>query len=122
MEVKLAVHYKQERINPEDNNNGLLWGIYYYDIPKIDIDTDNMYNNDIVWDNMYQEIDTYLIYYSDQLEVMEELRLYDWSHLDNCTNIGQVAYRGLEEEIMSRGKVTNIDNYKFNYEKQEQTK
>lgn len=26
MEVKLAVHYKQERINPEDNNNGLLWG------------------------------------------------------------------------------------------------
>jgi hypothetical protein len=78
--------------------------------------------DDIVWDNMYQEIDTYLIYYSDQLEVMEELRLYDWSHLDNCTNIGQVAYRGLEEEIMSRGKVTNIDNYKFNYEKQEQTK
>jgi hypothetical protein len=48
MEVKLAVHFKQERINPEDNNNGLLWGIYYYDIPKIDIDTDNMYNNDIV--------------------------------------------------------------------------
>ena len=75
--------------------------------------------DDIVWDNMYQEIDTYLIYYSDQLEVIEELRLYDWSHLDNCTNIGQVAFRGLEEEIMSRGKVTNIDNYKFNYEEQE---
>jgi hypothetical protein len=75
--------------------------------------------DDIVWDNMYQEIDTYLIYYDDQLEVMKELRLYDWSHLDNCTTIGQVAFRGLEEEIMSRGKVTNIDNYKFNYEKQE---
>ena len=75
--------------------------------------------DDIVWDNMYQEIDTYLIYYEDQLEVMKELRLYDWSHLDNCTTIGQVAFRGLEEEIMSRGKVTNIDNYKFNYEKQE---
>tara|TARA_B100000073_G_scaffold1078_1_gene974 strand:- start:348 stop:680 length:333 start_codon:yes stop_codon:yes gene_type:complete len=74
--------------------------------------------DDIVWDNMYQEIDTYLIYYEDQLEVMKELRLYDWSHLDNCTTIGQVAFRGLEEEIMSRGKVTNIDNYKFNYEKQ----
>ena len=75
--------------------------------------------DDIVWDNMYQEIDTYLIYYEDQLEVMKELRLYDWSHLDNCTTIGQVAFRGLEEEIMSRGKVTNIDNYKFNYEEQE---
>jgi predicted transcriptional regulator len=75
--------------------------------------------DDIVWDNMYQEIDTYLIYYEDQLEVMKELRLYDWSHLDNCTTIGQVAFRGLEEEIMSRKKVTNINNYKFNYEKQE---
>ena len=75
--------------------------------------------DDIVWDNMYQEIDTYLIYYSDQLEVIEELHLYDFSHLDNCTTIGQVAFRGLEEEIMSRGKVTNIDNYKFNYEEQE---
>ena len=74
--------------------------------------------DDIVWDNMYQEIDTYLIYYEDQLEVMKELRLYEWSHLDNCTSIGEVAYRGLQEEIMSRGKVTNIDNYKFNYEEQ----
>ncbi len=75
--------------------------------------------DDIVWDNMYQEIDTYLIYYSDQLEVMKELRLYDWSHLDNCTTIGQVAFRGLEEEIMSRGKVTDINNYKFSYEEEE---
>jgi len=75
--------------------------------------------DDIVWDNMYQEIDTYLIYYEDQLEVMKELRLYDWSHLDNCTTIAEVAYRGLQEEIMSRGKVTDINNYKFNYEEQE---
>ena len=36
--------------------------------------------DEIIWDNMYQEIDSYLIYYSDQLEVMEELRLYDWSN------------------------------------------
>ena len=78
--------------------------------------------DEIIWDNMYQEIDSYLIYYSDQLEVMEELRLYDWSHLDNCKTIGEVAYRGLQEEIMSRGKVTDINNYKFNYEKQEETK
>tara|TARA_R100000008_G_scaffold81602_1_gene65014 strand:+ start:1714 stop:2037 length:324 start_codon:yes stop_codon:yes gene_type:complete len=70
--------------------------------------------DDIVWDNIYQEIDTYLIYYEDQLEVMKELRLYDWSDLDNCTNIREVAFRGLEEEIMSRGKVTDINNYKFN--------
>mgnify|MGYP003135988838 FL=1 len=69
--------------------------------------------DDIVWDNMYQEIDWYLTYYSDQIEVIEELHLYDFSHLDNCKTIGEVAYRGLQEEIMSRGKVTDIDNYKF---------
>ena len=75
--------------------------------------------DDIVWDNMYQQIDWYLTYYSDQIEVIKELHLYDFSHLDNCTTIGQVAFRGLEEEIMSRGKVTDINNYKFNYEEQE---
>ena len=69
--------------------------------------------DDIVWDNMYKEIDWYLTYYSDQIEVIEELHLYDFSHLDNCKTIGEVAYRGLQEEIMGRGKVTDIDNYKF---------
>jgi len=69
--------------------------------------------DDIVWDNMYQQIDWYLTYYSDQIEVIKELHLYDFSHLDNCKTIGEVAYRGIEEEIMSRGKVNNIDNYKF---------
>jgi len=74
---------------------------------------------DIVNDNVWQEIDTYLIYYYDQLEVMKELQLYDWSHFGTCNTVGEVAYYGLEEEIMSRGKVTDINNYKFNYEEQE---
>jgi hypothetical protein len=78
--------------------------------------------DEIVWDNMQQEIDSYLTYYSDQMEVIEELHLYDFSHLDNCTTIGEVAFRGLQEEIMSRGEVTDINNYKFNYEEQEETK
>lgn len=77
--------------------------------------------DEIINDNVWQEIDTYLIYYEDQMEVVKELRLYDWSHLGigTCTTIGEVACFGLEEEIMSRGKVTDINNYKFNYEKQE---
>ena len=75
--------------------------------------------DEIINDNVWQEIDTYLIYYEDQMEVVKELRLYDWSHFGTCTTIGEVAYYGLEEEIMSRGKVTDINNYKFNYEKQE---
>ena len=78
--------------------------------------------DEIVWDNMQQEIDSYLTYYSDQMEVIEELHLYDFSHLDNCTTIGEVAFRGLQEEIMSRGEVTDINNYKFNYEEQKETK
>lgn len=48
MIVKLAVHYEQERTDNRDNNNGLLYGIYYYDVPKKDLNTDEMYNNDIV--------------------------------------------------------------------------
>ena len=48
MTVKLAVHYEQERTDKRDNNNGLLYGIYYYDVPKEDLNTDEIYNNDIV--------------------------------------------------------------------------
>ena len=41
MIIKLAVHYEQERTDKKDNNNGLLYGIYYYDVPKKDLNTDN---------------------------------------------------------------------------------
>jgi hypothetical protein len=54
MIVKLAVHYEQQRTNKKDNNNGLLYGIYHYDIPKKDLDTDNMFNNDIVHVEWYK--------------------------------------------------------------------
>ena len=54
MIVKLAVHYEQERTNKKDNNNGLLYGIYHYDIPKNDLDTDNMFNYDIVHVEWYK--------------------------------------------------------------------
>jgi hypothetical protein len=54
MIVKLAVHYEQQRTNKLDNNNGLLYGIYYYDVPKEDLDTDNMFNYDIVHVKWYK--------------------------------------------------------------------
>ncbi len=34
MIVKLAVHYEQQRVNEHDDNNGLLYGIYHYDVPN----------------------------------------------------------------------------------------
>ena len=54
MIVKIAVHYDQQRTSKNDNNNGLLYGIYYYDVPQEDLDTDNIYNNDIVHVQWYK--------------------------------------------------------------------
>tara|TARA_R110000751_G_scaffold168537_2_gene274463 strand:+ start:194 stop:523 length:330 start_codon:yes stop_codon:yes gene_type:complete len=69
--------------------------------------------NEIVYETMHQEIDSYLTYYSDQIEVIQELRLYDFSKMDNPQTIGQVAYYGIEEELEDRGKINDIDNYKY---------
>jgi len=52
--VKLAVHYEQQRTNKLDNNKGLVYGIYYFDVPKTDIDTDQMFNHDIVHVEWYK--------------------------------------------------------------------
>lgn len=52
--VKLAVNYEQERTDKHDDNNGLLYGIYYYDVPEEDYDTDNMFNNEIVHVEWYK--------------------------------------------------------------------
>ena len=65
MIVKLAVHYEQQRTNKLDNNNGLLYGIYHYDIPKEDLDTDNMFNHDVV----------YVKWYKTKLERNKQLKL-----------------------------------------------
>lgn len=54
MIVKIAVHYDQQRTSKNDNNNGLLYGIYYYDVSQEDLDTDNMFNNDIVHVQWYK--------------------------------------------------------------------
>lgn len=46
--ITLPVHYEQERIDKKDNNNGLLYGIYYYNISVEDLNTDNAFNSDVV--------------------------------------------------------------------------
>ena len=47
MIVKIAVHYDQQRTSKNDNNNGLLYGIYYYDVPQEDFDTENVNTHQI---------------------------------------------------------------------------
>jgi len=46
--ITLPVHYEQERIDEKDNNDGLLYGIYYYNISVEDLNTDNAFNSDVV--------------------------------------------------------------------------
>lgn len=47
-----------------------------------------------------QDIDNQVIYYSDSIEIIKELGAYDWSSFElECTNISQVAYCALRDEI-----------------------
>ncbi len=69
--------------------------------------------DDCINDYISQEIDTALIYYSDQIEVIKELHLYDFSHLDNPQNMTQVCYMGIYDEIINSGKIFEINNYNY---------
>ena len=51
-------------------------------------------------DAFNEVIDSYAIYYTDQLDVIRDLQYYDWRNNDlgiDVTNIGQVAYLALNE-------------------------
>ena len=51
-------------------------------------------------DAFFEVIDSYAIYYTDQLDVIRDLQYYDWRNNDlgiDVTNIGQVAYLALNE-------------------------
>ncbi len=60
-----------------------------------------------------QEIDRHLIYYKEQLKAIEELRLYDFSELDNPKNTFSIAFQGIYLELNYSGKVYDKSNYKF---------
>ena len=68
---------------------------------------------DKIHDFVHEFIDGWLIYYKDQIEVIQELHLYDFSEMDNPQNIGQVAYMGIMDELHNSGKVFDKSNYKF---------
>jgi hypothetical protein len=48
MLVDLLVDWKQQRVDETDNNDGKHFGIYTFDVPEEEIDTDDMFNNDLV--------------------------------------------------------------------------
>ena len=51
-------------------------------------------------DWIHHDIDNRVMYNSDSIEIVEELNAYDWSSFDlECTNISQVAYCALRDEI-----------------------
>ena len=68
---------------------------------------------DKIYEFVHEFIDNHLIYYKDQIKVIQELHLYDFSEMDNPQNIGQVAYMGIMDELHNSGKVFDKSNYKF---------
>ena len=60
-----------------------------------------------------QEIDRHLIYYKEQLKAIEELRLYDFSELENPKSTFDAAFQGIYLELNYSGKVFDKSNYKF---------
>jgi hypothetical protein len=61
----------------------------------------NDYGKAVDFGDAFNEvIDSYAIYYTDQLDVIRNLRYFDWKNNDlgiDVTNIGQVAYLALNE-------------------------
>jgi hypothetical protein len=61
----------------------------------------NDYGKAVDFGDAFNEvIDSYAIYYTDQLDVIRDLQYYDWRNNDlgiDVTNIGQVAYLALNE-------------------------
>tara|TARA_R100001509_G_C4884581_1_gene221532 strand:- start:8793 stop:9113 length:321 start_codon:yes stop_codon:yes gene_type:complete len=68
---------------------------------------------DKISDRVHEFVDNHLIYYADQIKVIQELHLYDFSEMDNPQNIGQVAYFGILDELYNSGEVFFKHNYKF---------
>lgn len=53
-----------------------------------------------IHDWIRQDVDNQVIYYSDCIDIIKELNAYDWSNFDlECTNISQVAYCALLNEV-----------------------
>lgn len=46
--VKRKVNYMDEQSINGYNNNGKIYGIYYYDVANEDLDTDEQFNSDII--------------------------------------------------------------------------
>ena len=109
------------------SNNETLVSLNFDDVLKIkEIDIIDMVQNEIlqgyfeerefedkIYEFVHEFIDNQLIYYKDQIEVIQELHLYDFSEMDSPQNIGQVAYMGIMDELHNSGKVFDKSNYKF---------
>ena len=48
MYVDQKVSWEQERTDKNDNNDGFHFGIYTYEVPIEEVDTDNMLNNEVI--------------------------------------------------------------------------
>ena len=52
--VKRKVNYMDEQSINRDNNNGKIYGIYYYEVANEDIGTDDQFNSNILEVEWYE--------------------------------------------------------------------
>ena len=52
--VKRKVNYMDEQSINGDNNNGKIYGIYYYEVANEDIGTDDQFNSNILEVEWYE--------------------------------------------------------------------
>jgi hypothetical protein len=91
-----------ERRRDRSDKRGQLLGMTERDyIQEIGDRILNDYGKAVDFGDAFNEvIDSYAIYYTDQLDVIRDLQYYDWRNNDlgiDVTNIGQVAYLALNE-------------------------
>jgi hypothetical protein len=55
----------------------------------------------------------HLTYYKEQIKAIQELRLYDFSEMNDPKNTFEIAFQGIYNELNYSGRVFDKSNYKF---------
>jgi hypothetical protein len=94
--IKRKVNYMDEQSINGDNNNGKIYGIYYYEVANEDLDTDDQFNSDIIdaeWHESEAERDKAFLIddLKDLIDIYRDLNntivdiypnMYDWNYYD----------------------------------------
>jgi len=102
--VKRKVNYMDEQSIKGYNNNGKIYGIYYYDVPNEDVGTDDQFNSNILEVEWYEsETERDKMFFLDDFKSLIKLyrdlndtivdeypNMYDWNYHDIQGYIGEL--------------------------------